>query len=114
MHIRIMRRNFGQIGFHDTTSFRQFHIGRHRRATERVAPTDNAEQGAFVRRADGDEIGTVLGIVVILQADGFPAGEGRDVHRRDLRTKVPKIRVKGRAAQVCRPYDMTGPVSPYS
>ena len=64
-----------------------------------------------MRRADGDEIGTVLGIVVILQADGFPAGEGRDVHRRDLRTKVPKIRVKGRAARVCRPYGMAVPVS---
>ena len=72
------------------------------------------QNGLPLCRADGDEIGTVLGIVVILQADGFPAGEGRGVHRRDLRTKVPKIRVKGRAAQVCRPYDMTGPVSPYS
>ena len=77
-----------------------FHIGRSRWATARVAPTDNAEQGAFVRRADGDEIGTVLGIVVILQADGFPAGEGRGVHRRDLRTKIPKIHVKGRAPGV--------------
>ena len=89
-----------------------FHIGRSRRATARVAPTDNAEQRAFVRRADGDEIDPDLGIVVILQADGFPAGERRGVHRRDLRTKIPKIRGKGRAAQVCRPYGVTAPVSP--
>ena len=86
-----------------------FHIGRSRRATARVAPTDNAEQRAFVRRADGDEIGPDLGIVVILQADGFPAGERRGVHRRDLRMK---IQTKGRAAQVCRPYGVTAPVSP--
>ena len=70
------------------------------------------QNGLPLCRADGDEIGTVLGIVVILQADGFPAGEGRDVHRRDLRTKVPKIRVKGRAAQVCRPCGVTDGFTP--
>ena len=30
-----------------------------------------------MRRADGNKISPGLGIVVMLQADGFPAGEGR-------------------------------------
>ena len=62
------------------------------------------QNGLPLCRADGDEIGPGLGIVVILQADGFPVGEGRSVHRRDLRMK---IQTKGRAAQVCRPYGVS-------
>ena len=68
--------------------FRQFHIGRHRRAAVKATPTDDTKQGFSCRRADGDKIGPGLGIVVMLQADGFPAGEGRGVHRRDLRMKI--------------------------